>query len=289
MSSSRLAFIPVLLACAGAAAGGNTAAALSSAGGAYMEAFSSFQAAYGESVPYHDLSKEKPALPPGTVTIVTFGGKAATHPYPPGTNIVYCMAPGIFLKNPPLGKAVKINLIPDFAVIFANLKKIQPGLKRLRIFWMLQDFNRYAGTVKAEGEKQGIEVTAPQVGAMEDLPAMLRQAIWEADALWIPPDPVLVTAENLMIFKEFSWGNGIPFYGSTKGMAREGAVASIGISFKEMGAAAAEAAARLNSGESVPESVSPVKLEIALNQAAAKRFGLGFPREVLEGAAYVFP
>lgn len=278
-----------LLLLPGTVKAGDTAAVLSSGGGAYLEAFTAFRDAYGGKMDYTDLSSGKPDLPDGTRTIVAFGGKAASHPYPQAANIVYCMAPGIFVKNPPLGKAVKINLIPDFAVIFAQLKNIQPRLKRLRIFWMLQDFNRYAVTVKTEGEKQGIEVTALRVRSMEDLPAMLRQAIGEADALWIPPDPVLVTAENLMIFKEFSWSNRIPFYGSTKGMARAGAVASIGISFKEMGAAAAAAAARLNSGESVPESFSPEKLEIALNQAAAKRFGLEFPREVLERAAYVFP
>lgn len=288
MNFKNLAFAALLLS-PGTAAAGDTAAVLSSGGGAYLEAFTAFRDAFGGKVDYTDLSKRKPDLHEGTRTVVAFGGKAANHPYPPDTNIVYCMAPGVFIKNPPLGKAVKINLIPDFAVLFSRLKKIQPGLKRLRIFWMLQDFNRYAGTVKVEGEKQGITVTALRVGSMEDLPAMLRQTIGEADALWIPPDPVLVTAENLMIFKEFSWANGIPFYGSTKGMAREGAVASIGISFKEMGAAAAEAAARLNSGESMPESLSPAKLEIALNHAAARRFGLEFPSEVLEGAAYVFP
>lgn len=288
MNFNRLAFGALLL-LPGSVTGGGTAVVLSSGGGAYLEAFRAFNDAFGGKIDYSDLSKGKPDLPEGTRTIIAFGGKAANHPYPQAANIVYCMAPGIFIKNPPQGKAVKINLIPDFTVIFAKLKKIQPGLKRLRIFWMLQDFNRYAGTIKAEGEKQGIEVAALRVGSMEDLPAMLRQAIGETDALWIPPDPVLVTTENLRIFKEFSWSNEIPFYGSTKGMAREGAVASIGISFKEMGAAAAEAAVRLNSGESVPESVSPVKLEIALNQAAAKRFGLAFPREVLEGAAYVFP
>lgn len=287
MNFKYLAFVALLL--PGTVSAEDTAAVLSSGGGAYLEAFTAFRDAFGGKIDYTDLSKGKPDLHEGTRTIVAFGGKAANHPYPRASNIIYCMAPGIFLKNPPQGKAVRINLIPDFSVIFAKLKKIQPGLKRLRILWMLQDFNRYAGTVKAEGEKQGITVTALRVGSMEELPAMLRQAIGEADALWIPPDPVLVTAENLMIFKEFSWANGIPFYGSTKGMAREGAVASIGISFKEMGAAAAEAAARLNSGESVPESLSPVKLEISLNQAAARRFGLEFPREVLEGAAYVFP
>lgn len=288
-SSRRLAFLPVLLACAGAAAAGNTAAVLSSAGGAYLEAFSSFQAAYGESVPYYDLSKEKPVLPPGTVTIVTFGGRAASYPWPQGSNVVYVMAAGLFIKAPPRGKAVEIRLLPEFHIIFNKLKLIQPGLKRLRILWMAPYYARYVEPFRTEGEKQGIQVTALRVASMEDLPALLRQALGETDALWIPPDPLLVTTENLMILKEFSWANGLPFYGSTKGMTREGAAASIGVSFREMGAAAARAAARLNSGEDVQELLFPEKPEITLNAAAAKKCGLEFQRAVLQEAAYLFP
>lgn len=290
MSSRRLlAFFPVLLACAGAAAAGNTAAILSSAGGAYMEAFSSFQAAYGESVPYYDLSREKPVLPPGTTTIVTFGGKAASYPWPQGSNVVYVMAAGLLIKAPPLGKAVKIRLLPEFPVIVNKLKQIQPGLRRLRIFWMAPYYARYAEPFTIEGQKLGIQVTAQRVMSPDELPALLRQTPGEADALWIPPDPLLVTAENLMIIKEFSWANGLPFYGSTKGMTRDGAAASIGVSFREMGAAAARAAARLNSGEDVPELLSPERPEITLNATAARRCGLEFPRAVLEEAAYLFP
>jgi len=290
MNSRRsLAFLPVLLACAGAAAAGDTAAVLTSAGGAYLEAFSSFQAAYGKSVPYFDLSKEKPALPPGTATIVTFGGKAASYPWPRGSNIVYAMAPGVFIKTQPPGKAVKIRLLPDFGVILGRLRQIQPGLKRLRILWMSPYYARYEETFRSEGEKLGIQVTAPRVLSLDELPALLRQALGESDALWIPPDPLLVTTENLMILKEFSWANGLPFYGSTKGMTREGAAASVGVSFKEMGAAAARAAARLNSGEDVPELVFPEIPEISLNAPAAKRCGLEFSRAVLEEAVYLFP
>ena len=281
--------VGALLLLPGTVSAGDTAAVLSSGGGAYLEAFSAFRDAFGGNMEYTDLSKGKPDLPPGIRTVVAFGGKAAHHPYPHASNIVYCLAPGVYVKAPPQGKAVKVSLIPDFAVTFAKLKQIQPGLKRLRIFWMLADFSRHTEAVKAEGKKQGIHITALRITSMEDIPAMLRQALGETDALWIPPDPVLVTAENLMILKEYSWANGIPFYGSTKGMAREGAAASIGISFREMGATAAAAAARMNSGESVPEIVFPVKLEIALNNSAAKRFGLEFPRAVMEEAAYVFP
>ena len=52
-------------------------AVLSSRGGAYMEAFSAFQAAYGREVKLFDISEETLKPGPETGTLVTFGGKAA--------------------------------------------------------------------------------------------------------------------------------------------------------------------------------------------------------------------
>jgi len=287
----RLALLPLLLACAGAArAAGGTVAVLSSDSGAYLEAFSAFQAALGSEVPYLDISDGKPVLPPGTGTVVAFGGKAAGFQYPPDVSMVYCMAPGIFLRSTaPEGRSAKISLIPDFAVIFSRIKEIQPGIRRLRIFWMSPAFGTFREAVMSEGARQGLEVTVVKVPGPEDMPALLRAALDEADAFWLPPDPLMVTPENLMIMREFSWSNAIPFYGSTKGMPREGAAASIGVNFKDMGVAAAGAALRLAAGEKIPELVFPQAVELTLNSGAAKKCRLEFTPEVLRQANYLFP
>jgi hypothetical protein len=287
----RLALLPLLLACAGTAkAAGGTVAVLSSASGAYMEAFSAFQAAYGSEVPYFDMSRGKPAIPPGTTMVIAFGGKAANYGYPQGTAIVFCMAPGIFVKSSaPEGRSGKVSLIPGFQDIFSRLREIQPGLRRLRVFWMTPSFGAFSDDVVAEGKRQGMEVTAVKVSSLEDMPALLRASLGAADAFWLPPDPLMITPENLMIMREFSWSNAIPFYGSTKGMTREGAAASVGVSFKDMGVAAAGAALRLAAGEKIPDMIFPDKAELTLNAGAAKRCRLEFKPETLRQANYLFP
>ena len=284
------AFLLLFAAQAQGAAPKNTVAVLSVNSGAYLEAFSAFQAAYGGEVSHYDLSTQKPELGKDVKLLVTFGGKAANYDYAVDTNIVYCLAPGVFAMPPRPGlKAVKISLIPDFRVTFSKLKKIQPGLKRLSILWMLPDANPYSRTVRAEGSRQGIQVTTVRLNGPESLPGALRRALTEADALWLAPDPLIVTRRNLLILREFSWENKMPFYGSTKSMTREGAVASFGISFAEMGKAAALAAGALDSGGSLPETVFPEKTETTLNAAAAAKLGLEFPRSILEEAGYLFP
>ena len=272
-----------------AAAGAETAAVLTSGGGAYLEAFSAFQAAYGAQVANYDLSRGRPDLQAPVRTIAAFGGKAAAYGYPPGTRLVYCMAPGIFIKPGNLGASVKISLIPGFDSILSKLKTIQPGLKNLKIFWMAPDFGRFAEPVKKAGAELGLQISSVRVEKAGDLPALLRREMPGMDAFWLPPDPLLITPETLLILREFSWSNGIPFYGSTKGMTREGAAASVGLSFRAMGEAAGAAALKLEAGEKLPDIIFPDKQELTLNATAAKRCRLEFPRDLIEEAAYLFP
>ena len=268
----------------------NTVAVLSLNGGAYLEAFSAFQATYGGEVTYYDLSSQKPVIGGKVKLLVTFGGKAAKYSYPEGINIIYCLAPGLEAKAPSReAREVKIALVPAFNVTLARIKQLQPGLKRLRVLWSAPGYAPYEQTVREEGARQGVQVTTFRLEGAGSLPGALRSALGKADALWLPPDPLIVTRENLLILREFSWENNIPFYGSTKSMTREGAVASFGISFTEIGKAAARAAATLDSGGSLPETVFPDKTEITLNAAAARKFGIVFPAAVLDEAGYLFP
>lgn len=277
-------------AAAHGAAPRTTVAVLSVNSGAYLEAFSAFQAAYGGEVAYYDLSSQKPELDKAAGLFVAFGGKAANYTYPAGINIIYCLAPGLLVK--PSGretKSVSIALVPDFPDTFSRIKEIQPGLKRLRILWASDGYAPYERTVGETGARLGIQVTTFRLSGPGSLPGALRKALGETDAIWLPPDPLIVTRENLLILREFSWENKVPFYGSTKSMTREGAVASFGISFAEMGKAAARAAMTLNNGGRLPETVFPEKAETTLNAAAAAKLGLEFPRRILDEAGYLFP
>lgn len=285
-------YIFLLLSAAPGYAGapGNTVAVLSMESGVYLEAFSAFQAAYGGEVAHYDLSRQKPELRADTRLVVAFGGKAANYPYPAGLNIIYCLAPGVFAGSAESGATTtKISLIPDFPVTFAKLKEIQPGLKRLWLLWVVPETSPLTRAAKEEGARQGIQVTPARLENQDALPAALRRTMGAADAIWLAPDPQIITPQTLRLLKEFSWGNRIPFYGSTKSMTREGGVASLGVSFAEMGKAAARAALRLEKGEPVPGTVYPVKIEITLNASAAAKLGIAFSGSILDEAGYLFP
>ncbi|HCC47085.1 MAG TPA: hypothetical protein DEQ38_03065 [Elusimicrobia bacterium] len=292
MNSKAFKFCAAALLClaAQARAAGDTVAVLSSASGAYMEAFSAFQAAHGGSIEYFDASREKPVIPPGTRTVVAFGTKAASQAYPDSLDLVYCMAPGFFLDGQArAGKTIKISMRSSPDLLFPKLLQMQPSLKRLWIFWTSPGYATFPEDYGAAGARLELSVKVVKVESAEDLPGLLRKALGKADALWLPPDPLLISPETLMILKEFSWSNGIPLYAATKGLAREGACAAIGISFTECGSAAAAAVRDLQAGTALPGVIFTEKLEITLNASAARHCGLQFPSKILREASYLFP
>lgn len=280
----------LLCAPAQAAPQGGVVAVLSKDSGFYLEAFSAFQAGYGSEVRRFDASKGAPALPPDTATVVAFGARAASQDYPAHVNLVYCMSPGHFVPaEGRTGRTVKISMRPSHARLLGKLKEIQPALKRLTVFWTGAGYNDQMQELRDAGAGYELEVSIVKVRSAADLPALLRKGLQGMDAFWLPPDPLLISPDTLLIFKEFSQGNGIPMYASTRGLAQEGATASVGVSFKASGAAAALAARALELGENIPDLVFPEALELTLNASAARRCGITFPAAIMREAAYLFP
>lgn len=267
-----------------------TVAVVSSEGGAYLEAFSAFKTAYGSEVKYYDASKGAPGIPPGTKNVVAFGARAAGQKYPSWVNVVYCMAPGFVLEAQGReGRTVMISAVPGFGTILSKLKELQPSLTRLWVFWIQPEFGPYLEAGKAKGAELGIEVTAIKSENISKLPGLLRRGLTEMDAFWLPPDPRLISSESLMILRDFSWANSIPFYAPTMGLALKGATASVGISFAEMGAAAAKAVKTIQADGATAPVIFPDKVELTINRSAAEKCRLKISPEVLLRADHLLP
>jgi hypothetical protein len=278
------------LSAAGPLAAGDTVAVLSSASGVYMEAFAAFQHTYGEKVEYFDISAGKPVIPSGTRTVVAFGSMAAGHSYPPGLNLVYALAPGFTVgREGRSGAIVKITMLADPDLFLGKLKKIQPSLKRLRVFWKSPSYSGLREEYAEASARAGIEITAIKVNGDGELPGIMRAARGQADAILLPPDPLLISDSTFPFFTEFSRANSVPLYVSTRGLALKGAAAAVGAGFAQAGTAAAEAAAALRDGKPLPSRIYPKGYQITLNAPAARACGLIFGPELIREADYYLP
>jgi ABC-type uncharacterized transport system substrate-binding protein len=180
-------------------------------------------------------------------------------------------------------------MAPRPQVLLSKLKEIHPGLRKLAVFWTSWSIERYCESMREAAAGLGIKLLVSQVKAAENLPEELRGLPEIPDAIWLPPDPALVTPSNFVTLKEFSTANNIAFYAPTDGLVEKGALASVSIAFREMGRAAAKAAALLLEGKSPDNPIYPEKIGITLNMSAAKDIGFVFRKEMVSSADKVLP
>ncbi len=264
-------------------------AVLSSESQPYRDAYAAFQEAFGAPVPRLPLGER--ARPPREArVVVAFGSKAALAAYPDRVALVVAMAPAARLsRRERAGPTIRVGMLPEASAILAGLKEVQPGLKRLAILWTPASASDHRDGVEEAAAAAGVALLAAQVDSPEDLPDALRGLLGKADALWLPPDPVLATRESFSTISEFCSANAVPFYAPTQGLVQSGAAASVSASFAEIGRTAAAAAKALLAGKTGWSELAPRRAELSLNLAAAARAGLRVPEAAVKKADKVFP
>lgn len=274
MRRSLIPLALLLAAAAGAArpGGGSPApvALLSSESAHYRQALEGFMEAWGSTVTVVAADARPPVE---AWAFLAVGGKAAARRWPRESVVVACLAPSVESVE---GDAVtRVSLLPDPAVLVSRMRALLPRLRVLRVFWSSESSREDAEALEAAGQRQGVVVLSERVDPPSLLPERLRAIDGKDDALWLMPDPALVTAENFAIVREYAAARGIPFLGPTEGLAERGATATISATFRDMGRAAAlSLRARLDGGAE-PEIVRAARVTVTVNAAAARAVGLG--------------
>jgi ABC transporter substrate binding protein len=265
-------------------------AVLSSDLAPYREALASFQKTLDHPITIFNLEEGNPKITSHHRVVVAFGGKAAQWTYPDSIVLIYCLAPGTKLSlRERTGPSIEIQMLPPAASLLSKMKKIQPALKRLAVFWSSQSIKEYFDQVQIESAFIQIEILSERLDNLTELPDRLRALYGRADALWLLPDPPLMNTKSFLILKEFSWASHLPLYVPTAGFVEKGALASISSSFKEIGRTAAIAAQNALSGKSMDSVLYPEKIEIIFNTKASNQAGLQIPQQLLQEAEKVLP
>jgi hypothetical protein len=293
MIRPRAAATPALLlyaalAAAPAAPAQEVLAVLSSAPGPYQGAFDGFVKALGREASSVRLPSRLPSA--AARVVVAFGGEAALQAYPESATLIACLAPGLQGRVRHRGPFVFVTMKPAPARLLSELRRLQPGLRRLGVLSKGRDTASYIDDLRRAGAPLGIEIAAPTPSGDGGVPGALRALLAaKADSFWLAPDPSLATPENFQAMKQFSWDNSLPFYAPTRGLAAAGAAASVSVAAEEEGRLAAELARRVLAGEELPGLVYPAKTEITVNLRSARNAGLDIRREALGKDIEVLP
>lgn len=282
--ATTLAIAGLLLKTAGASEGEVTTV-LSSRSGAYIEALAGVQETVGTALRVVDLSRGD-SIPEHAKVIIAIGGRAAIHDYPRNVALVYCVAPTLILKSDPHNAPrIKVYVSPAPRLLMPRLKSLQPSLVRLGFIYINPAYERYIAEMRREEAGTGIQVDPKQVRSIEQMPDQLRAIKGQVDALWLPPDPALITPQSFELLRLFSLGNSIPLYVPMEGLAEKGATAAVGVSFRDMGRKAGVLAAQLLSGSIVESNIYyGDHVSVVINAEAAAQLGLKIPAGALNDA-----
>ena len=243
------------------------AAVVSSPSGPYAEALAGFKAAM--DIPFDSYDSSKPGfIPPEDLKfVVAFGVRAAALDYPPGTHLVYALAP-ITARHPDWHE---ISMLPEPGEAMAAYLALQPSLKRLAVFWYKYPDERYIAELGRAGASIGIDVIPVKIKSPDFFPERLRSLMGKIDAFWLMPDPALINASSLLVLANFSCANAIPFYAPTYALVQNGASASFSADFVAAGAAAARAITTIHNGGDQPRMGYPDRPAMRVNKDLADK------------------
>lgn len=263
------------------------AAVIGSSKGPFQAAYDAFVGTLGREVPTARLPGGR--LPgDGARVIVAFGGEAALQAYPDSAVVIACLSPGLGQGPRRSGRLSHVTMRPAPARLLSEMRRLQPGLARLAVLSHGVETREYLSELRRAAEPLGIQVIAPDLNEPGGIPVALRSLLAaKPQAVWLAPDPLLVTPENFQAVLQFSWNNDVPFYAPTKGLAAAGAAASVSVSPEEQGRLAAGLARRALSGERLPRLIHPDNTRTAVNPASAKKAGLDLDPTKLAGVEVV--
>ncbi len=261
--------------------------AVFSAGSApYQEALAGLKETAGAEIRTEFLDRDDAELPEAAGVIVAFGAKAALRRYPRAATVIYAMAPGAEVDR---SRSVVLHMEPEAGMLIARLQQIAPSARRIGVLWESPSMKAHAAALAAAGQNAGLTIEAVKVAGAAEVPERLRALYGKVDLIWLPPDPLLLNAQTLPIFIEFSRSNRLPLIVPTGGLVEKGATAAIGPSFKQLGRVAGLEVRDAEAGRALPPVVYPAQVEVTISRVAAEQTGLKVPAETLSAADKVLP
>ena len=129
------------------------------------------------------------------------------------------------------------------------------------------------------------------VTSERDIPPALRSLLagdQAIDALWIPPDPVLLGDDTRRFLQAEMFKAGKAVYGSSSGLVAEGALVSNGPDLVSIGEQVGELVNRLAAGDRSRIELLVPRAELVINKKIAARLKIDVSAEVLKAANKVF-
>ena len=166
------------------------------------------------------------------------------------------------------------------------IKKLVPKTKKIGVLYCSNEANSklQAEMANKEAKKLNMETKNYTVSNSSELLQIMEHIGKYVDAIFVPTDNLIVSCMPLV--SKIALENGIPIICSESASVKNGALATYGIDFYELGKITAKQAAKILNGESTPEHM-PIEYlnepKLVLNSKTAEKLGISIPNDLKGG------
>ena len=129
------------------------------------------------------------------------------------------------------------------------LKSLVPNAKKVGMLYNTSEANSEVQVNKAKevSADYGLEIVPKGITNVNEIDAALNSLLGEIDALYIPTDNTIANAAALVNRKAIE--KKVPVIAAERGMVENGALATLGIDYKELGRNTADVVIEIIEGE----------------------------------------
>ena len=172
----------------------------------------------------------------------------------------------------------------------AAFRMVNPRGRRIGVIYNAENVGKLVQEAQKAAPIVRLVVVDRAVAAERDIPAALRSLLQgddAVDALWIPPDPLLMGSESRRFILSETLKAARPVYSSMASLVAEGALVSNAPDFASIGEQVGELVNRIAAGEKRTEMLVP-RAELLINKKIADKLKVEIPADALKAASRVF-
>jgi putative ABC transport system substrate-binding protein len=171
-------------------------------------------------------------------------------------------------------------------------RTVNPKATRIGVVYNAASMSRLLEDARRSASALKLDLVVRQAPALQSVPQVVRELLTgpeAVDALWIPPDPMMMGDATRLFVIETAVRAGKPVYASTAAMVREGALVGSSPEFASIGQSLGEQVNRITRGEKAGRlGVVVPRAELVINKKIADQLRVAIPPEALKAAQRVF-
>lgn len=201
--------------------------------------------------------------------------------------VIYSMVmnPGESPKDNRIG--ISMEVTPEKQL--EELLNVIPAKKRVGLVYDPRKTSHIVKNAIKAANTMGIKLIAKEVYSPKKAIAAISSIKNEIDAIWLLPDPTVLTQETIEFLLFFSLENNIPILTFSEKHVRLGALMSLSPDPSEVGKKTGAIARRILAGEDLRD-IKPGAVDktiLSLNTSAANKLGIAVSRHIIDRAYIV--